>query len=82
MARPHYIKSNLHSVVAVLRVQNETGKVSGQVQASEIPDQVPEDDGMLAEELVGVNHLDGERTVVRTEQQTPQHLDSDVGYFT
>lgn len=31
----------------------------GQVQATEIPHQVPEDDGVLAEELVGVDHLVG-----------------------
>lgn len=33
--------------------------MTGQVQSTEIPDQVIEDDGMLAKELVGVDHLDG-----------------------
>ena len=49
--------SNLHSFVAVLRGQDEAGQVGGQVEATEIPHQVPEDDGVLAEELVGVDHL-------------------------
>ena len=35
--------------------------MSGQVQATEIPHQVPEDDGVLAKELVSVYHLDGQR---------------------
>lgn len=30
----------------------------GQIQAAEVPHQVPEDDGMLTEELVGIDHLD------------------------
>lgn len=30
----------------------------GQIQAAEVPHQVPEDDGVLTEELVGVDHLD------------------------
>lgn len=50
--------SNLHSVVAVFRSEDETGQVRGQVQAAEIPHQVPENDWVLAEELVGVDHLD------------------------
>lgn len=32
--------------------------MSGEVQAAEIPHQVPEDDGMLAEKLVRVDNLD------------------------
>ena len=44
--------------------------MSGQVQAAEIPHQVPEDDGVLAQELVGVDHLDGQREVRLTRQQT------------
>lgn len=39
----------------------------GQVQSTEIPHQVPEYDGVLAEELVGVDHLvgqDGEVVVI------------------
>lgn len=34
--------------------------MTGQVQAAEIPHQVPEDDGMLAQEFVGVNDLEGD----------------------
>ena len=49
--------SNLYSVVAVFRGEDESGKVTRQVQTAEIPHQVPEDDGMLAQELVGVDHL-------------------------
>lgn len=30
----------------------------GQIQAVEVPHQVPEDDGVLTEELVGVDYLD------------------------
>lgn len=33
--------------------------MSGKVQATEIPNQIPEDDWVLAEELVGVDHLVG-----------------------
>lgn len=51
------IKQYLHPVVAVFRVQDEAGQVSGQLQAAEIPHQVPENNGMLAEELVCVDHL-------------------------
>ncbi len=43
----------------------------GQVKATEIPHQVPEDDGVLAEELVGVDHLGGyDREVRITKEQT------------
>lgn len=35
--------------------------MSGQVQATKIPHQVPEDDGVLAKELVGVDHLEGKK---------------------
>lgn len=49
---------NLYSVVAVLRVKNETRQVSGEVQTAEIPHQVPEDNRMLAEKLVRVDNLD------------------------
>lgn len=34
--------------------------MSRQVKAPEIPHQVPEDDGVLAEKLVGVDHLVGQ----------------------
>lgn len=46
--------------------------MSGQVQTTEIPHQVPEDDGVLAEELVGVDHLrrQGREVGVANEQQT------------
>ena len=40
--------------------QDETRQVRGQVQAAEIPHQVPEDDRVLAEELVCVDDLDGQ----------------------
>lgn len=33
--------------------------MTGQVQATEIPHHVPEDDGVLTEELMGVDHLVG-----------------------
>lgn len=49
----------LDSSVAVLRGQDEAGQVRGQVQATEVTQQVPEDDGVLAEELVGVDDLQG-----------------------
>lgn len=51
--------SHLHASVAVFRGQDEAGQVRGQVQAAEVPHQVPEDDGVLAEELVGVDDLQG-----------------------
>lgn len=52
--------------------------MSGQVQATEVPHQVPEDDGMLAEELVGVDHLDGQREVGLREKQEPLDQESCV----
>lgn len=52
--------------------------MSGQVQATEIPHQVPEDDGVLAKELVGVDHLDGQEDVRITEQQTSHDVESCV----
>lgn len=51
--------SNLYSVVAVFRVEDEPRQVGRQVKAAEIQHQVPEDDGVLAEEFVGVDHLVG-----------------------
>lgn len=51
--------SHLHSSVAVFGGQDEARKMRGQVQAAEVPHQVPEDDGVLAEELVGVDDLQG-----------------------
>lgn len=53
------VSSDLDSLVAVLGGEDEPGQVGRQVQAAEIPHQVPEDDGVLAEELVGVDHLGG-----------------------
>lgn len=52
----------------------------GQVQATEIPHQVPEDDGVLAEELVGVDHLEGQDREVRLDKGTnlSPHLVSHV----
>lgn len=50
---------HLHASVAVLGGQDEAGQVGGQVQAAEVPHQVPEDDGVLAEELVSVDDLQG-----------------------
>lgn len=71
--------SNLYSFVAVFRRKDETRQVSGQVQATEIPHQVPEDDGVLAEELVGVDHLVGhDREAGFTKEQTSQDLVSCV----
>lgn len=49
----------LDSPVAVFRGQDEAGQVRGQVQAPEVAHQVPEDDGVLAEEGVGVDDLQG-----------------------
>lgn len=49
----------LDSSVAVFGGQDEAGQVRGQVQATEVTHQVPEDDGVLAEELVGVDDLQG-----------------------
>lgn len=51
--------AHLHASVAVFRGQDEAGQVRGQVQAAEVPHQVPEDDGVLAEELVCVDDLQG-----------------------
>lgn len=50
----------------------------GQVQATEIPHQVPEDDGVLAKELVCVDHLDGQREVGFKGEQTSQGLESEL----
>lgn len=56
--------TNLDSFVAVFRGEDQTRQVRGQVQAPEVPHQVPKDDGVLTEELVGVNHLDGKNQKV------------------
>lgn len=57
-------KTNLDSFVAVFRGEDQTRQVRGQVQAPEVPHQVPKDDGVLTEKLVGVDHLDGKNKKV------------------
>jgi len=59
---------NLHSIVAVFRSKNETREVSGQVQATEVPHQVPENNWMLAEELVSVDHLGTQSSDIRLQK--------------
>lgn len=46
----------------------------GQVQATEIPHQVPEDDGVLAKELVGVDHLEGQDGEVGLNKEQTSYL--------
>jgi hypothetical protein len=47
----------LYSIVTVFRGEDEARQVAGQVQALEIKHQVPEYDGVLAQEFVGVDDL-------------------------
>lgn len=49
--------SYLYSIVAVFRGQYEPRQNAGQIQTAEIPHQVPEDDRVLAEELLSVDNL-------------------------
>lgn len=55
---------NLDSVVAVFRSQDEARQARREVQAAEVPHQVPENNWMLTEELVSVDDLDREHPVL------------------
>ena len=70
--------SDLRVSVAVLGREDESGQVAGQVQSSEVPHQVPVDDGML------VHHVGlGDHRVTLVLQQAlqllPQHQWAQVG---
>ena len=69
----------LRAPVAVLRGEDEARQVAGQVQPSEVPHQVPVDDGME------VHHVgcrdDGVALVLqKTLQLLPQHQGAQVGH--
>lgn len=48
--------SDLSVSVAVLRREDETRQVAGQIQPSEVPDQVPVDDGMVVHHVGFTDH--------------------------
>lgn len=58
--------------VAVLRGEDETRKVAGQVQPSEVPDQVPVDNGMMVHH-VGLSDHRVALVLQQTLQLLPQH---------
>lgn len=64
--------SDLSVSVAVLRREDETRQVAGQVQPSEVPDQVPVDDGMVVHH-VGLTDHHVPLVLQQALQLLPQH---------
>ena len=50
-------RTNLHSIVAVFRGENEACQVTWQIQTMEIPHQIPENYRMLTQEFLSVDNL-------------------------
>lgn len=70
--------SDLGVSVAVLRREDETGEVAGQVQPSEVPDQVPVDDGMMVHHVGLCDHRVA-LVLEQTLQLLPQHQRAQIG---
>lgn len=64
--------------VAVLRGEDETWQVAGQVQPSEVPDQVPVDDGVMVHHVSLRDHRVA-LVLQQTLQLLPQHQRAQVG---
>lgn len=70
--------SHLGVSVAVLRGEDEAGQVAGQIQTSEVPDQVPVDDGMMVDH-VGLRDHRVALVLQQALQLLPQHQWAQVG---
>lgn len=72
------IVSDLGLSVAVLGGEDEAGQVAGQVQPSEVPDQVPVDDGVMVHHVGLCDHRVA-LVLQQTLQLLPQHQRTQVG---